>query len=40
MFLYWKEDSESKTLKVNLGNMKVMLSGSITKDDLYKSKVD
>ena len=39
-FLQWKEVFESKGLKVNLGNPMVIVSSSITKDDLSKSKVD
>ena len=39
-FLKWKEDFESKGLKVYLGKTKVLVSGSITKDGLSKSKVD
>ena len=39
-FLKWKKVFESKGLKVNLGKTKVMISGSITKDDMSKSKVD
>ena len=39
-FLKWKEACESKGLKVNLGETKVMISGSITKDGMSKSKVD
>ena len=37
-FLKLKEDFESKVLKVNLGNTKVMVCGGITKDGLSKSK--
>ena len=39
-FIKWKEAFESKSLKVNLGKTKVMLSGGITKDGMSKSKVD
>ena len=39
-FLKWKESFESKGLKVNLGKTKAMVCGSITKDGMYKSKVD
>ena len=39
-FLKWKEDFESKRLKNNLGKTKVMVSGSITKDGLSRSKID
>ena len=39
-FLKWKEAFESKSLKVNLGKTKVMVSGGITQDDMSKSKVD
>ena len=39
-FLKWKEDFESKGLKVNLGKTKIMVSGSITKHGMPKSKVD
>ena len=39
-FIKWKEAFESKGLKVNLGETKVMVSGSITKDRLSKSNVD
>ena len=39
-FLKWKEASESKGLKVNLGKTKAMVSDSITKDGKSKSKVD
>ena len=35
-FLKWKEDFESKDLKVNLGKTKVMVSGGITKDGMTK----
>ena len=38
-FLKWKEDFERKGLKVNLRITKVMVSSSITKDDMSKSKV-
>ena len=38
--LKWKEAIESKGLKVNLGITNVMVSSGITKDGLYKSKVD
>ena len=37
-FLKWKEAFESKGLKVNLKNTKVMVSGS--KGEVLKSKVD
>ena len=40
MFSKWKEAFESMVLKVNLGITKVMVSGSITKDDMSKGKVD
>ena len=39
-FLEWKEAFECKGLKVNLGKTKVMVSGGITKDGMFKSKVD
>ena len=40
MFLKWKEDSQSKCLKVNLRKTKVNMVGSdITKDGLSKGKV-
>ena len=39
-FLLWKEAFESKGLKVILGETKVIISGSITKDVLSKRKVD
>ena len=39
-FLKWKEAFESKGLKVNLGKIKVMISGGITKGGMSKSKVD
>ena len=39
-FLIWKEDFESKGLKDNLGETRVMVSSSITHDGLSKSKVD
>ena len=39
-FLKWKEVFESNGLKVNLGKTKVMVSGSITKNGLSKSKVE
>ena len=39
-FLDWKEDNESKGLKVNLGKTKVMVNGDITTDGMSKSKVD
>ena len=39
-FLRWKEDFESKGLKVNLGKTKVLFSSGITKVGLSKSKVD
>ena len=39
-FLKWKQASEGKGLKVNLGKFKVMVSGSIIKDGMFKSKVD
>ena len=32
-FLKWKEAFDIKGLKVNLGKIKVMVIGSITKDD-------
>ena len=35
-----KEAFESKSLKVNLGKTKVMVSSGVTKDGLSKSKVD
>ena len=37
-FRKWMEAFESKGLKANLGKTKVMVSGSITKDGLPKSK--
>ena len=39
-FLKWKETFESHSLKDNLVNTKVMVSGGITKDGMSKSKVD
>ena len=39
-FLKWMEAFERKGLKVNLGKTKVMVRGDITKDGMYKSKVD
>ena len=39
-FLEWKEAFESKVLKVNIGKSKVMVSDSIKKDGMPKSKVD
>ena len=39
-FLKWKEAFESKGLKVNLEKTKAMISDSITKDGMSKSKVD
>ena len=39
-FLKWKEAFENKALKVNHEKTEVMVSGSITKDVLSKSKVD
>ena len=39
-FIKWKLAFESKGLKVNLGKTKVMISGSITKDGMSKSKID
>ena len=39
-FLKWKEAFESKDLKVNLGETKIMVCDSITKDVMSKSKVD
>ena len=39
-FLKWNEAPESKGLEVNLEKTNVMVSGSITKDGLCKSKVD
>ena len=35
-FIKWKKTFESKSLKVNLGKTKVMVSGGITKDGMYK----
>ena len=39
-FMKCKEAFESKGLKVNLGETKLMVSSSITKDGMSKSKVD
>ena len=39
-FREWMEAFESMGLKVNVGKTMVMVSGSITKDGLSKSKVD
>ena len=39
-FLKLKQAFGTKGLKVNLGEAKVMVSGSITRDDMSKSKVD
>ena len=38
--LKWKEAFESKGLKVNLGQTRVMVSSSIPKDGMSKSKFD
>ena len=38
-FLKWKEDLESKGLKVNLGKIKVMVSSGITKVPCLKIKL-
>ena len=37
---HWKEAFETKCLKVNLGKTNVIVSGGITKEGLFKSKVD
>ena len=39
MFLVWKEAFESKGLKINLGKIMVMVSSTIIKDGMFKSKV-
>ena len=39
-FLKWKEAFESMGLKTNLWKANVMVSSSITKDGMSKSKVD
>ena len=39
-FLKWQETFESKGLKVNHGETKVIVYGCITKDSMSKSKVD
>ena len=39
-FYKWKEAIESKSLKVNLGKTKAMVSGCITKDGMSKCNVD
>ena len=39
-FLKWKEAYASKGLKINLGKTKVRVNGGITKDNMFKSKVD
>ena len=39
-FMKWKEAFESNGLKVNLGEIKVMVNGGITEDGLSKSKID
>ena len=39
-FLKWKEAFEITCLNVNPGKTKLMVSGSITKDGMSKSKVD
>ena len=39
-FLKWNKAFESKGLKVNLRNTKVMVTGGIQKNGLPKSKVD
>ena len=39
-FIKWNEAFVSKGLKANLGKTKVMVSCSITKDGMSKSKVD
>ena len=38
-FITWKEAFESVGLKVNLGNIKMMVSGGITMDGVSESKV-
>ena len=38
-FLRWKEFVESKCLKVNLGETKVMVIGGITRNDMSRRKV-
>ena len=38
--LKWKEALESKGMNVDLGKTKIMVSCSITKDGMSKSKVD
>ena len=39
-FLEWKEDFESKSVKVKLERAEVMINGGITKDGMSKSNVD
>ena len=39
-FIKWKEAFQSKDMKVNRGETKVMVSGGITNDGMCKSKVD
>ena len=39
-FLKWKEAFESKGLKVNPGQTKVLVNGGFTKDGLPERKVD
>ena len=39
-FLKWKDAFGSKGLKVNIGKTKIMVCGDITKDGMFKSKVD
>ena len=38
-FLKWKEAFGSKSLKANLGKTKVIVSGGMTMDGLFKLKV-
>ena len=39
-FLKWKKVFECNSLKVNIGEKKLMVSGGITKDVMSKSTVD
>ena len=39
-FLKWKEAIKSKSLNVNIGKTKVMISGGITMDRLSKRKIN
>ena len=39
-FFKWKEASESKDFDVYLGKSKVMVSSNITRDGMFRSKVE